>query len=122
MCCEARSCCWGPGNAAAVQRLVREQAPTHGKRLLRSVWGVRKRGHALALPEQAARDNPLLATMWARYQEGCRLLYAAGAFYCRDPDLHACWPALSHPGSCRDLRARCSCSCKCTPDHQCCTF
>ena len=69
------------GNAEAVKRLVREHAPVHGKRLLQRVWGVRKAAcGALALPEQTAAGNPLLATMWARFQEGCRLLYAAGVF------------------------------------------
>ncbi|KAK9904746.1 hypothetical protein WJX75_001738 [Coccomyxa subellipsoidea] len=67
-----------PGNAAACKRLVRERAASVGKHLLRKVWGVRKVAGQLALPDQAIKDNPLLAVMWARFQEGCRLLYAAG--------------------------------------------
>ena len=42
------------------------------------MWGVRKAGGALELPAQAAADNPLLAVMWARFQESCRLFYASG--------------------------------------------
>lgn len=37
-------------------------------------------GGQLALSDQTIKDNPLLAVMWARFQEGCRLLYAAGLF------------------------------------------
>ncbi len=71
------------GNAEAVKRLVRERAPAHGKRLLWRVWGVRKAaGGALALPQEAAAENPLLAAMWARFQEGCRLLHASGGPPC----------------------------------------
>lgn len=32
----------------------------------------------LVLPEKTTADNPLLAVMWARLQEGCRLLFASG--------------------------------------------
>ncbi|CAK0783568.1 hypothetical protein CVIRNUC_006767 [Coccomyxa viridis] len=67
-----------PGNAAAVKQLVRERAGSYGKEVLRRVWGVRKAGGALELPTQAAADNPLLAVMWARFQESCRLFYASG--------------------------------------------
>ena len=42
------------------------------------MWGVRKAGGALELPAQAAADNPLLAVLWARFQESCRLFYASG--------------------------------------------
>ena len=66
------------GNAAAVKQLVRERAGSYGKEVLRRVWGVRKAGGALELPTQAAADNPLLAVMWARFQESCRLFYASG--------------------------------------------
>ena len=66
------------GNAAAVKQLVRERASSYGKEVLRRVWGVRKAGGALELPAQAAADNPLLAVMWARFQESCRLFYASG--------------------------------------------
>lgn len=69
------------GNAAAVKQLVRERAGEYGKTLLRKLWGVRKERGALVLPEQAAADNPLLAVMWARLQESCRLFYASGAFF-----------------------------------------
>ena len=31
------------------------------------------------LSEELTEDNPLLAVMWARFQEGCRLLFASGA-------------------------------------------
>ncbi len=48
--------------------------------LLRKVWGVRKEQGTLVLPEQAAAENPLLAVMWARFQESCRLFYASGDF------------------------------------------
>ena len=59
---------------------MRERAGEYVKALLRKVWGVRKDQGALVLPEQAAADNPLLAVMWARFQESCRLSYASGAF------------------------------------------
>lgn len=66
------------GNAAAIKQLVRERAGSYGKDMLRRVWGVRKNGSALELPAQAAAGNPLLAVMWARLQESCRLFYASG--------------------------------------------
>ena len=68
------------GNAAAVKELVRDRGGNYGKNLLRKVWGIRKNGGTLELPEQAALDNPLLAVMWARFQESCRLFYASGTF------------------------------------------
>lgn len=58
---------------------MREQASNHGKTLLRKVWGIRKGAGGLELPEQAAQDNPLLAVLWARFQESCRLFHASGA-------------------------------------------
>ncbi|EIE18633.1 Clavaminate synthase-like protein [Coccomyxa subellipsoidea C-169] len=67
-----------PGNAGACKRMVRERAPSEGKQLLRKVWGVRKVDGQLALPDKATVNNPLLTVMWARFQEGCRLLYASG--------------------------------------------
>ncbi|CAL8464285.1 g3820 [Coccomyxa elongata] len=67
-----------PGNAAACKQLVREGAPDIGKQLLRKVWGVRKVNGDLVLPEDTAAHNPLLAVMWARFQEGCRLFFASG--------------------------------------------
>ncbi len=33
----------------------------------------------LVVPEDTTAHNPLLAVMWARFQEGCRLLFASGA-------------------------------------------
>jgi len=66
------------GNAAAVKQLVRDQADNHGKAVLRKVWGIRKGEEGLELPEQAALENPLLAVMWARFQESCRLYYTSG--------------------------------------------
>ena len=30
------------------------------------------------MPEQAAQENPLLAVLWARFQESCRLLHTSG--------------------------------------------
>ena len=48
------------------------------KAVLRKVWGIRKTTGGLELPEQAAVDNPLLAVMWARFQESCRLFHASG--------------------------------------------
>ncbi len=80
---------------------MREHAPVHGKRLLRAVWGVRKQGNALVLPEHTDQDNPLLAAMWAHFQMGCRLLYASGAcpcFFCHVfpvPYYAACCPVVS---------------------------
>ncbi|BDA49847.1 hypothetical protein COCOBI_14-4670 [Coccomyxa sp. Obi] len=67
-----------PGNASACKRLVRERAPDIGKQLLRKVWGVRKANGDLVFPEETTADNPLLAVMWARFQEGCHLLFASG--------------------------------------------
>lgn len=43
------------------------------------VWGVRlKPGGELRLPRKAAEGNPLLAVLFARFQEGARLLYGLG--------------------------------------------
>lgn len=83
--------CVSAGNAAAVKQLVRERAGKYGKTLLQKVWGVRKDQGALVLPEQAAADNPLLAIMWARFQESCRLSYASGAFFCALLAPPVCW-------------------------------
>ena len=58
--------------------LVRQHAGGHGKTLLRKVWGIRKAAGGLELPEHAAQENPLLAVLWARFQESCRLLHASG--------------------------------------------
>jgi hypothetical protein len=54
--------------------LLKAKAGEAGKRWLGD-WGC---GEVLALPESMATDNPLLAVMWARFQEGCRLLWALG--------------------------------------------
>jgi hypothetical protein len=63
----------------ACKRLVRRCAPHYGKELLWKVWGVCKgKDGLLVLSEDATADNPLLEVMWARFQEGCILLYASG--------------------------------------------
>ena len=69
---------WYAGNAAAVKGLVRQCTGGYAKDILRKVWGIRKTTGGLELPEQAALDNPLLAVMWARFQESCRLFHASG--------------------------------------------
>ena len=66
------------GNAAAVKALVRQCPGGHAKAALRKVWGVRKAAGGLELPEQTALGNPLLAVLWARFQESCRLFHASG--------------------------------------------
>ena len=66
----------GTGNAAASARLLEE----HGQlEHVTKVWGVRpKPGGELRLPRKAAAGNPLLAVLFARFQEGARLLYGLG--------------------------------------------
>ena len=76
--------CLNAGNAAAVKDLVKQCTGGYAKAVLRKVWGIRKAAGGLELPEQAALDNPLLAVMWARFQEACRLFHASGG------------PAISH--------------------------
>ena len=82
------------GNAAAVKQLVRERAGSYGKEVLRRVWGVRKAGGALELPAQAAADNPLLAIMWARFQESCRLFYTSGGLSWLAHSHQLCTPSI----------------------------
>lgn len=66
------------GNAAAVKALVRQCQGGYAKAVLRKVWGIRKAAEGLELPEHTALDNPLLAVLWARFQECCRLFHASG--------------------------------------------
>ncbi len=67
------------GNEAAFRRLLDERAPRLGRPLFESVWGLEATpAGTLALQEDAAADNPLLAVMLARLKEGCRLLEHAG--------------------------------------------
>ena len=64
------------GNATACEQLLR----AHGQLVhVKAVWGVRaKPGGALRLPRKAAQGNPLLAVLFARFQEGARLLHGLG--------------------------------------------
>ncbi len=72
------------GNAEAVEALLRERAPTLGRRALLQGWDLEPDAAGrLRLPGTVAVGNPLLAVMWARFQEGCRLL--AGAPRCCSP-------------------------------------
>ena len=67
------------GNEAAFRRMLDERAPRVGRPLFESVWGLEATlDGTLALPADAAADNPLLAVMLARLKEGCRLLEHAG--------------------------------------------
>ncbi|KAK9837237.1 hypothetical protein WJX81_000930 [Elliptochloris bilobata] len=82
-----------PGNAMACERLlcVRGQLD-----FAREVWGVRaKPGGALRLPCKAAEANPLLAVLFARFQEGARLLHGLGFGASGELDTYADqpWPA-----------------------------
>ncbi len=61
-----------------MKELVRQCTGGYAKAVLRKVWGIRKTTEGLELPEQAALDNLLLAVMWARFQESCRLFRASG--------------------------------------------
>ena len=71
--------CMCAGNEAAFMRLLDERAPRLGRPLFESVWGLEATPDGgLALPEEAATDNPLLEVMLARLKEGCRLLEHAG--------------------------------------------
>ena len=73
------SCLPGAGNEAAFRRLLDDGAPRLGRPLFRSVWGLEATpDDSLALPEESAAENPLLAVMLARLKEGCRLLAHAG--------------------------------------------
>ena len=73
----ATSSACGAGNAAACEQLLR----AHG--LLdhaAAVWGARvKPGGGLRLPRKTTQGNPLLAVLFARFQEGARLLHGLGA-------------------------------------------
>lgn len=69
------------GNPAACQELL--QRHPAARQLLLNTWGLvpdagSSEGCGLHLPDDVASGNPLLAVMWARFQEGCRLL--AGTF------------------------------------------
>ena len=67
------------GNEAAFRRLLDESAPRLSRPLFESVWGLESTlDGGLALPAEAAAENPLLAVMLARFIEGCRLLDHAG--------------------------------------------
>lgn len=64
------------GNAAACEQLLRAHGLLH---YVTAVWDVRaKPGGALRLPRKAAQGNPLLAVLFARFQEGARLLHGLG--------------------------------------------
>lgn len=66
----------GTGNAAASKRLLEEYGQLEH---VMKVWGVRlKPGGELRLARKAAEGNPLLAVLFARFQEGARLLYGLG--------------------------------------------
>jgi hypothetical protein len=65
------------GNSTACHQLL-QQHPA-ARQLLLETWGLvtdtdSPKGCGLRLPDDTATANPLLAVMWARFQEGCRLL------------------------------------------------
>jgi hypothetical protein len=69
------------GNSTACHQLL--QRYPAARQLLLETWGLvtdedSPSGCGLRLPDDTATANPLLAVMWARFQEGCRLL--AGTF------------------------------------------
>ena len=43
-------------------------------------WGLVEEAGQITLPEESVSANPLLAVMWSRFQEGCRLLPELGEF------------------------------------------
>ena len=68
--------------------MLDERAPRLGRPMFESVWGLEATPDGtLALPEDVAADNPLLAVTLARFKEGCRLLEHAGEH--ADPGLEA---------------------------------
>ena len=74
------------GNKVAFRRLLDHGAPRLARPLYLSVWGLEATSDGgLALPDESAAENPLLAVMLARLKEGCRLLAHVG-----EQSLHRC--------------------------------
>ena len=77
------------GNAGAGTALLDGRAPHLGRQVFREVWDLQESGPSgrLVPPADAAERNPVLGVMWARWQEGARLLGSSG------------WPCSDSPDS-----------------------